>query len=323
MRLAIRAKRSPLLQGPAQFILAIALVLASLCVAQAYEACTGTLFKLDRSAGGTAPYIRLRADNRTGSFLLDYGATASSISGRMFPGGGGSIRISDFSLPTFSSGRFLARQYNFAYQPDGGLMGIIGTDFLSLLSAHFSFSPGRERVVLGLGPCDRRRLQSAGFVPVSQGGFFSADTSRLQAGRPNVPVLYLNLAGVRTWAQIDSGYDDRVYKHSIDVNAALFQRLRASGVQLRRIGVINVTTCSGSSQRHVYRAEGTSLRVTTENGRSIRRFSTFHIIPKAPGSCGGIATMNEPAAQIGASLLASLGEIVFDPKDERVWVRSR
>jgi hypothetical protein len=43
--------------------------------------------------------------------------------------------------------------------------------------------------------------------------------------------------------------------------------------------------------------------------------------PPTAVRCGGIGTWTVPAAQIGASVLAELGLVVFDPFGARVWVR--
>jgi hypothetical protein len=41
---------------------------------------------------------------------------------------------------------------------------------------------------------------------------------------------------------------------------------------------------------------------------------------KPPNSCGGIADMAEPAAQLGASFLGLFGEVIFDPRNATVWL---
>jgi hypothetical protein len=41
--------------------------------------CEGQSFDLVTAPGGRSPYIRLAVDGRTGPFLLDYGATTSSL----------------------------------------------------------------------------------------------------------------------------------------------------------------------------------------------------------------------------------------------------
>jgi hypothetical protein len=65
--------------------------------------CEGQSFDLVTAPGGRSPYIRLAADRRTGPFLLDYGATTSSLSRDVFqadPAGGGKVVINKFSLPS-------------------------------------------------------------------------------------------------------------------------------------------------------------------------------------------------------------------------------
>jgi hypothetical protein len=44
--------------------------------------------------------------------------------------------------------------------------------------------------------------------------------------------------------------------------------------------------------------------------------------PSEAARCGGIGTWSVPAAQVGASVLAELGLVVFDPFASRVWIRN-
>jgi hypothetical protein len=137
---------------------------------------------------------------------------------------------------------------------------------------------------------------------------------------PNVPVVYLGLAGVHVWAQFDTGYDDIVYPRSVDINEALYDRLVKNGVKLERIATIDVWTCDGRESRPVYRARDTSLIIENEGSAPIARSDTFHLIVKSPNGCGGIAEMSEPAAQLGASFLQLFHTVIFDPKSATVWL---
>ena len=86
--------------------------------------CGGRRYALETAPNGAWPYITLSADGVSGQFLLDYGATASSLSASAFPGSSGSVRIADFSLPGFSSGSFQLRRYGLPLQPKGGQLGV-------------------------------------------------------------------------------------------------------------------------------------------------------------------------------------------------------
>ncbi len=157
-------------------------------------------------------------------------------------------------------------------------------------------------------------------TPVGQSGFFSSDPSTVGAGLPNVPVVFLRLGDVRVWAQIDTGYEDFVYSRSIDINQALFDRLMASGAKLDRVNDIDIWTCDGREHRPVYRIKDRLLRIENEQGKRVAETENFHLIVKSPNSCGGIADMAEPAAQLGASFLALFGEVIFDPRNATVWL---
>jgi hypothetical protein len=79
-----------------------------------------------------------------------------------------------------------------------------------------------------------------------------------------------------------------------------------------------VSACAGSEMGRFYRTPAAS--VATETGTNVRTFGPADLVLKSATSCGGIATLEEPAAQIATSLLKLLGEVVFDPPNETVWV---
>ena len=54
--------------------------------------CGGRPYARMSIPGGSSPYVELTADGIKGPFLLDYGATRSSLSAAAFPGSDGSIR---------------------------------------------------------------------------------------------------------------------------------------------------------------------------------------------------------------------------------------
>ncbi len=282
--------------------------------------CEGQSFDLLTAQGGFAPYIVLTADGRTGPFLLDYGATASSLSSDVFrpQTAGMKVIVNSFSLPSFPGGQFNSEQYLIAEMPRGGQLGIIGTDFLSLLSADFRFRAGAGDVVLGTKPCDAPALRARGLIAVHQSGFFSSDPSRIKAGRGNIPVLFVSIGPVSAWAQIDTGYDDRSFPPSIDVNEALYRQL-SERVALERVGEIGVATCEGVETREVYRT-GSAIAISSDSGDKIADLVNVSLIRKPANACGGIANLSEPAAQLGVSIVARLGSVVFDPRSETVWV---
>ena len=279
--------------------------------------CGGERYALEGPPDSLTPAIALTADGVQGAFLLDYGATRSSLSADAFSSAEGSVRTASISLPTFERGDFRLARYGAPERSGSGRLGVIGTDFLSLLTAEFT----RGAVTLGDKPCDAKALRARGLVPVSEKGFFSSDLSTVGAGLANVPVAYLRLGEVRAWAQIDTGYADSVIPRSVDINEALYDRLVASGVRLERAADIGVLTCEGRESRRVYAVRDRALAIENERGEPIVETDSFHLIVKTANGCGGIGAMTTPAAQLGASFLKLFGTIVFDPKSATVWVQ--
>jgi hypothetical protein len=265
---------------------------------------------------GASPYIELTADGVTGPFLLDYGATRSSLSAAVFSGPDGSTRTAAISLPGLEKTEFHLARYYLLLQPGKGQIGVIGDDILS----QFTVEITRNKAFLSPEVCSSETLAQRGLTPIAQDGFFSSDPKKVGQGLPNVPVVFLRLGEIRAWAQIDTGYEDFVYSHSVDINQALFDRLVASGVSLERINDIDIWTCDGREHRPVYRIKGRPLTIENENGKEIVETESFHLVVKPPNSCGGIADMTEPAAQLGASFLDLFGNVVFDPKNTTVWI---
>jgi hypothetical protein len=298
--------------------LACALALAAFVETRNHDValCGGRRYDITRFPNGPAPHIALTAAGVSGEFLLDYGATRSSLSADAFAMSAGSVKTAAISLPSFEKGDFRLARYDQPVQSGRRQLGVIGTDFLSLLTAQFSGSA----LFLADRPCEAKALNARGLVPVSQKGFFSADLATIDPGLPNVPVVYLRLGEVRAWAQIDTGYADTVYPRSVDINEALYDRLAGSGVKLERLPDIGVWTCEGRESRRVYAVRDRVLRIENERARPILETESFALIVKPGNGCGGIGAMKAPAAQLGASFLKLFGTIVFDPKSATVWL---
>jgi hypothetical protein len=234
------------------------------------------------------------------------------LSASAFAGRDGSARKAAISLPGFSEGDFVLARYD----PQTKRLGIIGTDVLKLLTLQLT----GNAAFLGVQACQPDALRAEGLVPVAQDGFFSSDPSRIDAGRPNVPVVFLRLGEVRTRAQIDTGYADSAYPHSVDINQALYDRLVQGGVTLERSADVSVQTCEGRESRRAYSVKGVPLLIENEQGKPIVQTESFHLILKSANGCGGIGALTAPAAQLGASFLQLFGTAVFDPKSATVWL---
>ena len=297
-------------------ICAGALLLSLSVNAAAEPACPGTTLALNYGTGAT-PYVWLRAGGEWGHFLLDYGTTSSTIAKDRFPDATRKVSVGDFTLPGFQRATFQIRDYSNLGLPHDFQLGLIGTDFLSLETAQFDFDA--DTVTLSTDACDSAAISASGLLPIRQDGFFSHDLAALKPGMPDTPVLWLDVGGVRFWAQIDSGYGDWVRPHTIQVNQALWARLKRDGVHTGPVRAQTNSGCVGDAQ--VWSALLTSpARITDETGKVLRTLAFAHIEVAGPNGCGGIADRSEPAALVGASILHDLGRVTFDPWNEVVWV---
>lgn len=302
-------------------LLSLLLGLASGGAAHAESPCGGTRFDVETTAADSRPFVRLALGGKTGPFLLDFGATASTVARSVWNARGPDVRLSGFNLPSFGEGTFGLRDEVPSLGNPEVVHGVIGTDYLSLLTTELHYrETADQHVVLSPDPC-RAPLKSLGFRRVSTRGYFSSDPNSLRPGVSNVPVVFVNLGGVRAPAQIDTGYDDGVYHHTIELNPALFDRVSAA-VTLVRVGSVSIRTCAGTSTSvPVSVAPYRSVRFEDETGTALLTFGGFYVLRKEPGACGGIGTLAEPAAQIGASFLRAFGTTVFNPKREEIWIR--
>jgi hypothetical protein len=278
--------------------------------------CYGRQYPLHRVLNGASPYVELSAGGVSGQFLLDYGTTASVLSSSVFA----TLNEGSRNSPLFAGAKpahFSRRSIDMPLQPSGSQIGTIGTDFLSGLSVQIS----DNTVYVGAEPCPSAALRAGGLVPIAQRGFFSANPGMIDRNHPNVPVVFVQLGEVHTFAQIDTGYEDMIYPHSLDINEALFTQLAVAGIDLDHLANIKVSTCQGSEIRPVYAIRNRPLVIETERASPILRVDRFHLILKSANGCGGIAAMNVPAAQLGASFLQLFETVIFDPRSGAVWLK--
>jgi len=277
--------------------------------------CGGEHYEVAGGRGGVPPTLTLTVDGVTGAFLVDYGATRSSLSAAAFGGPDGASRRASLPLPGLGEGDFVLS----IYDPRSGEIGILGADVLSRLTVQLSSG----EAFFGTKTCDAKVLRADGFIPVSEKGFFSANAADVDPAQPNVPVVFARLGEVLAFAQVDTGYGDAVYPRSVDINQKLYDTLVASGAALTKVGGVGVRTCEGIVEsRPVYSAHGVTLAIENERGAAIARTDHFFLIVKAANGCGGIGGMKIPAAQLGASFLDLFGETIFDGKAGTVWLRS-
>jgi hypothetical protein len=267
----------------------LVLGLASGSMAHAQSPCGGMRFNVQTAADESRPYVRLALDGKTGPFLLDFGATASTVARSVWNVSGSEIQLSGFTLPSFSRGTFGLRD-NTVSGPLGTVYGVIGTDYLALLTTELHYEEaGDQHVTVSPDPC-RAELGSLGFRRISTRGYFSSDPTSLHAGESNVPVIFANLGGIRAAAQIDTGYDDSVFHHTIELNPALFDQVSAA-VPLVQVGTVSIRTCAGTNR-------SVPVYVAPSRGCGLRTRPEASFWPSAASTCSG-RSQGHAAALVG------------------------
>ena len=269
--------------------------------------CGGHLYPLSYS-GGT-PHIDIEIGSAPARAMLDYGATKSSLRAKVAAEIGHIVKA-ETSLPLDGEGEFLTRHTD----PDTD--AIIGTDLLG----RFTLALDAHTAAISTKPCAASGLKAAGFMPIDQRGFFAPDRTRVAKDKPNVPIVFVQLGQTKTWAQIDTGYDDDLYPYSLDINQPFYNELVASGVMLTPEGFVTVKTCAGFESRPIY-SSAQPLVITDEAGAPITETRKYYLIVKPANICGGIANRTNPAAQLGSSFMNLFQSIVFDPNGQMVWVK--
>lgn len=306
----------------------------------------------DADAGGDAGSL-------VGNFLLDFGSNGSTIDLDAFdqkpapgfcngdagaPGARCNFPNFDFFGP-WGVVELVTADYSFLFNTVKQA-GIIGTDFLAVFPVTFDFGAKKIHKGSTTAFCTDAQLIAAGYTPLPSAGFYTSDTSKLRplsdvittpdAGVqnftvPNVPTVPIAIGGVPALAQIDTGFDDRLQRHSVNINQALFDQIQANkpGLLTRLSSKdIFLTTCiSGAPNQpaQAYKlADGTSVDFLAEGGAVGRADTgTFVYVKQSTADsikCGGIETWTVPAAQMGASFIVDAQAAIFDPKTSRVWL---
>jgi hypothetical protein len=297
-----------------------------------------------------------------GDFLLDFGANGSTIDLNAFPQEArpapgncyGTDAAATGALCDFENFDFFGAwgrvtlytaDYSFLFN-SVRQAGIIGTDFL----AQSTYTIDYGHTLVWRSPvasfCTDAQMLASGFNPLSTAGFYSDDTNNLRPlsdvvtdpdasttahfSVPNVPTVPITIAGVSALAQLDTGYDDRIIRHSININKAMLDRLLAEApgkISRRKTKDLYLTTCIGglSQLGAAYLLEpGTPVNFIGEGGVVARPDYGLYVFVKErmpeADRCGGIETWTVPAAQMGASFLTDAQAVVFDPHSSRVWL---
>lgn len=323
----------------------VALGVASLAssAAEAREVCAGTELPISSVVGRNSPYVDLSFEGKTGPFLLDYGASASSLERGIWvipsidprvstDAGGEQVKATGFSLPGWATTPVTLRIFDRnLYLTDGRQqLGVIGVDLIERQNVELHYEAKKRYAVISAynASCDTAQLKSKGFIRLGQTGHW-AHGGAAADGIHNGPVAYFGLAdekgGVTKtfWAQIDTGYEDSLLAHSIDINKALLDAVQSSGAPLVEGPSVQVKGCDGvAHMRRTFVAPGRTLRVKSDTGEEVVQLKSFHFVlkDKAEG-CGGISAASEPAGQMGASFLAAFGTTIFMGSTKEVWIR--
>jgi hypothetical protein len=290
--------------------------------------CPGGSIPLDTSVAAT-PHVRIVLAGRSGNFLVDTGASASSVDGAAFSlAPGSSVQLAGSTFPTISGGNFAVFDWKSAPSPPGGLAGVIGTDFLSLRVAEFHYDAPEPYLGISEQHCSSRQFEDAGFTSISQNGYYSSDPTRLRPNTLNIPVVFIRVGAVIAPAQIDSGFSETSSVRGIvQINEALLTNLRNAGVTMVPFTEVrfSITDCRGNvATPALWQVKGTPLQIATPEGKALVEYEELLLeVKPTPTVCGGIATSPQPMGQIGAEYLRRWGTFVLDPFNERLWLKAR
>jgi hypothetical protein len=175
--------------------------------------------------------------------------------------------------------------------------------------------------VISQEPCSAERLQAAGFVAVSQHGYYGRDTSRIGRIADNVPVVFIRIGRVKVPAWIDTGFTETNTAGTVQVNALLLQQLRAAGVAMLLAGTDRATNCHGEQLMSPrWRVVGVPMQVTNEQDRIIFTHDAPALSELPKNSCSGPGNAEVPIARVGAAYVRWWGTLVLDSLNERVWL---
>jgi hypothetical protein len=296
------------------------------------------------------PFADVTVAGATGPFLVDFATTGSAIDVLAFPTPltaarcplGASCSFDGF---TFFGGWGTVTLVSEELDYPGAALhqaGILGTDFLAANVFTLDYERRQIRRSNG-GACDDAALTRAGLRALSTKGFYGLGSAERKpmsdvlatAGSgpvPNVPTVPVRVAGVTAIAQLDTGFADVRVPHSVNINAAFFDAIRAKSpdsILRDAASDLSLTTCAGVAESvEAWRmAPGTSFELVDESGRAARAEPAAVLFvkrtPAAALRCGGIGTWTAPAAQVATSFYVDAGVLVFDPFAERVWITAR
>jgi hypothetical protein len=106
---------------------------------------------------------------------------------------------------------------------------------------------------------------------------------------------------------------------SFPINEAILNRLRETGVAMKRAGVSVNSDCQGHRREDaLWQIDDEPIVFTTEDGSVLFEYGPPEIEVGGGSPCLG--NWSEPIGTLGALFLPRLGTVVFDGPNQRVWV---
>jgi Domain of unknown function (DUF4189) len=297
-------------------------IVASTAWATEEALCSGTIVPLTVNAGHS-PFVRTRLSGQDGYFQIDTGATISTVDATLFHRPVNSVvLLDDFAFPGLPRGRFTALRFGpIPGPPDGRQIGQIGIDLLSHRAVEFHFETTSPYLAIADRPCPADRLRSAGFIAISQRGYFGTDRSRLGGIIDNTPVVFIRLGSVTVPAWVDTGFIESNSAGMVQINDLLLQKLRGAGVPLKPRGSGQAINCHGEHLKtELWQAEGTPMQVTTDQAQPLLTYGAPPLAVLPRNSCSGPGNIGVPVARIGAAYVNWWRTFILDSISEQVWV---
>jgi hypothetical protein len=123
--------------------------------------CPGSSMPLDTSARWR-PFVKMRLGNREGYFVLDTGATHSSVDAKTFGRPAGSkLAITGSTFPLLRGGDFGVIDFGDAPAPGGHMAGLIGDDTLARQTVEMHYDASSPYVV-GVATMSRSHVRECG-----------------------------------------------------------------------------------------------------------------------------------------------------------------
>lgn len=293
--------------------------------------------KRDLKLGSLMPYTKVKVSSSEGYFLIDFGTTGSTIDTNNFinskPKLVAGSKNQFENLDFFGSwGKVTLNIQNHSNIQGLGTIkqaGILGTDFLCFNVFTLDYSRNELFRNSSNNFCSDSVLLKEGFKAASTAGYYSNDLNKLNnTCTANIPTIPIKIGNASAVAQIDPGFDDRLNRHSVNINQAFFNAIVESGVKLieNPKSDLTLSTCLAGISENVKAytlPSGVSFSIIGTDGQPVIIHTDTNIFlkqtPIGAKSCGGIGTWQIPAAQLGASFLIDTKKVIFDPFKSKVW----